>query len=532
MPQPVSHILDARGEPMKKHASVAPYSGASSYGAASLTDASIAAWQPRLDSADSANTFERERIASRVHDLARNDGWASAGVQKIVDMAIGSGLRLSCKPGWRALGQTPEWAAEFGNRVEALWVSHANDPRRYIDAERKLNFAGLVALKFRHRVLDGQCLSILRWRERGGKFATCEQVIDPDRLSNPQNRSNTEFLRDGIELDSDGAAWRYYIRSAHPGDYYAGARTARWDVVDRETEWGRPIVIHDFEPSRAGETRPVSPLAPVLAKFRMLSQYDRAELQAAILNAVFAAFLESPFDGEDIVHGLDNVVRYQELREETAKRTGLKVDGVRLNMLAPGEKFNMTQAVRPAVAFGAFETTCLRNIATAMGLSYEQLAMDWSQTNYSSARAALVEVWRYIGARRAFFSAGAVMPHYMAWMEEAFDRGYLEVPPGAPDFWDEPYAYLGCEWIGPARGWVDPVKEAQGAQLRQEGMLSTLEKEGAEQGIDWQETLVQRARELREIDRLDLPRPQWGQPVKLQSGEEAAPAASPSEELA
>lgn len=520
-----SGILDHRGQPMRASAAAVPYGGSqSAYMAASLSDASIAAWTPRLESADSANSFERDRIASRVHDLVRNDGWASSGVQKLVDAAIGGGWRLSSKPDWFFLGQTREWAAEFADRVESLWSMHAQDPRHYIDYERKLDFAGLIALKFRHKVIDGECLSVLRWRERGGMFATCEHVIDPDRLSNPNWRSDTEFLRGGVELDSDGAAMAYHIRSAHPGDTYVGAMRGIWEAVDRETEWGRPIVIHHFEPGRAGETRPVSPLAPVLAKFRMLGRYDAAELQAAILNAIFAAFLESPFDGEDIVNSMDDVVRYQTLREETALRTGLKVDGVRINMLAPGEKFNMPQATRPAVAFAAFEAACIRNIAGAMGLSYEQLAMDWSKTNYSSARAALVEVWRFISARRQRFAAGAVMPHYMAWMEEAFDRGYLETPPGAPSFEEAPFAYLAAKWIGPPRGWVDPVKEAQGAQLRMESMVSTLEDECNEQGLDYHEVLEQRARERKEMEEHGLPIPEWGQGVPLSSGEERAMA--------
>ncbi|MCW5727241.1 phage portal protein [Parvibaculum sp.] len=515
----VSSIVDHRGRPMRAAASAAGWPQ-SAYTAASTTDVSVDQWLPRLESADSANSIERERIAARVHDLARNDGWASSGVQKLVDAAIGGGWRLSSKPDWFALRQTKEWAVEFAERVESLWRGHANDPRRYIDLERKLDFAGLLALKFRHRVTDGESLSVMRWRERGGMFATCEQVIDPDRLSNPNWRSDTEFLRGGVELDSDGAAIAYHIRSAHPGEMWRGASAARWDAVERETSWGRPIVIHDFEPSRAGETRPVSPLAPVLAKFRMLGRYDVAELQAAILNAVLAAFLETPFSAEEVLESmnLDKLGDYQTLRAETHKATGMRLDGVRLNMLAPGEKVVMPQAIRPAVSFAAFETACLRNIAGAMGLSYEQLAMDWSKTNYSSARAALVEVWRFIVARRSRFAAGAVMPHYMAWMEEAFERGYLEAPPGAPAFEELPFAYLDCKWIGPPRGWVDPVKEAQGAQLRMEAGFSTLEHENAEQGLDWEETLEQRKRELAVMKELGLPIPEWGQAVPLQSG--------------
>lgn len=520
----VPAILDARGRPMQR-GMVAPGGyGSTAHDAASLTSAALGAWQPRLESADSANSFERDRIAARVHDLVRNDGWASAGVQKKLDMAIGGGWRLSCKPDFRALGQTPEWAAEWSTKVEALWRAHTTDPRRFVDLERELDFSGLIGLKFRHFTIDGESLSVLRWKPRGGMFATCEQIIDPDRLSNPNWRADTELVRGGKERDSDGATIAYYIRSAHPGEIYQGARRAVWDRVERETEWGRPIVIHHYEPSRAGESRPVSPLAPILAKFRMLGRYDQAELQAAILNAVFAAFLETPFSGEEITQNMDNVIEYQNLREETHKRTGLRVDGVNLNLLAPGEKFNMSQAVRPAVAFAAFEAACLRNCASAMGISYEQMSMDWSQTNYSSARGALMEVWRHITARKSHFASGAVMPHYMAWMEEAIDRGYLETPPGAPSFWEAPVAYLGADWIGPARGWVDPVKEAQGSQLRQEAGVSTLEKEAAEQGGDYKEIMIQRRREMDEAQSLGLTLPTWGGPVPLAADTNSDPA--------
>jgi lambda family phage portal protein len=519
-------ILDHSGRPMQR-GMVTTGGALSAYEAASLTSAAVGAWQPRLDSADAANSYERDTISARVHDLVRNDGWASAGLQKKVDMAIGGGWRLSCKPDFRALGQTPEWAAEMSDKVEALWRAHTTDPRRFVDLERELDFAGLLALKFRHFCADGECLSVLRWKERGGMFATCEEIIDPDRLSNPNWRPDVETLRGGKERDADGVVVAYHIRSAHPGDTYFGARRAVWDRVPRETDWGRPIVIHHSEPARAGESRPVSPLAPILAKFRMLGRYDQAELQAAILNAVFAAFLESPFSGEELVQGMDNIVEYQELREAVHQRTGLRVDGVRLNTLAPGEKFNMTQAARPAVAFAAFEAACLRNIASAMGISYEQLSMDWSQTNYSSARGALMEVWRHITARKAHFAQGAVMPHYMAWMEEAFDLGYLEAPPGAPEFWAAPVAYLGCDWIGPARGWVDPVKEAQGSQLRQEAGVSTLEKEAAEQGGDYKEIMIQRRREMDEAAALGLTLQTWGGPVPLAAEVNDVPAAAP-----
>jgi len=42
-----------------------------------------------------------------------------------------------------------------------------------------------------------------------------------------------------------------------------------------------------------------------------------------------------------------------------------------------------------------------------------------------------------------------------------------------------PGAIMRARWIGPARGYVDPVKEAEAAALRMESMTSTLEDECA-----------------------------------------------------
>ena len=135
--------------------------------------------------------------------------------------------------------------------------------------------------------------------------------------------------------------------------------------------------------------------------------------------------------------------------------------------------------------------------------------MDWSRTNYSSARAALNEVWRGISTKFAAFVEQVVTPIHLAWADEAFDSGYLKEPEGAPKFWDAPAAYLRGRWIGPPRGYVDPVKEMEASSLRVEGLVSTIRDENADQGRDYEETLDQieaenEMLEERGIDRLSL----------------------------
>jgi capsid protein len=69
--------------------------------------------------------------------------------------------------------------------------------------------------------------------------------------------------------------------------------------------------------------------------------------------------------------------------------------GVRIPILFPGEKVGFQAAARPNTAFAEFEAAALRNIAAGTGtVSYEQLSGDWSRTNYSSARASLLEIWK------------------------------------------------------------------------------------------------------------------------------------------
>ena len=54
--------------------------------------------------------------------------------------------------------------------------------------------------------------------------------------------------------------------------------------------------------------------------------------------------------------------------------------------LFPGTKLNMTPMGTPGGVGTSFEASLHRNIAAALGVSYEEYSRDYSQTNYSSAR--------------------------------------------------------------------------------------------------------------------------------------------------
>lgn len=489
-------ILAADGSPMRAQAPV------TSYQAADPISQDLAGWHPFLGSADADLLPERPEIVARIRDLVRNNGWASGAVRRELDSVIGSGLRLSCKPDWRALGLSADWAAEWADLVEGQWRLWADDPACWCDATRHSTMGGLFGLAYRHYAVDGDALAVLQWRPHGGLYATTVRVIDPDRLSNPHDGMDTETLRAGVELDDWGAATAYHIRRRHPGDWSTTSRDGfTWERFPRETPWGRPVVVHHFDKERDEQSRGIGRLTPVLERLKMLDKYDKVELQAAVLNAVLAAFIESPFDHELLSDVLDDgkLTGYQDMRRAFHEVRGLTLGGVRIPALFPGERIGFHTAARPNQAFAAFESAALRNIAAGIGISYEQLSADWSKTNYSSARAALLETWKTLIGRRKAFAVGFCQPVFGAWLEEAIDRGTAPLPAAAPDFNAARAAYTRCDWIGPPRGWVDPVKERQGALLGIAGGLSTLQDEAAEQGKDYQDILAQLAREMADM---------------------------------
>ncbi|WP_139838935.1 phage portal protein, partial [Xenorhabdus vietnamensis] len=306
---------------------------------------------------------------------------------------------------------------------------------------------------------------------------------------NPQERFDLESVRGGVEIDSDGAPTAYHIREAHIGDWWSGRKTMTWQRIRRETDWGRPIVVHDFDHERGAQHRGMGILAPIVQRLKMLIKYDQSELEAAILNAIFGAYIESPYDSQMVASALgdtgdisgDELSAYQTQRAEyyEDKRLNLQ-NGARIPHLFPNEKIVTISATRPTSNFDGFESAVLRNIAAATGLSTQQVTQDWSDVNYSSARAAMLEAWKTLTRRRDDFAIGFAQPIASAFVEEIHDIENLPLPNNAPDFLDAKAAYCRARWMGPGRGWVDPVAEKKGAILGMDAGLSTLEMEAAE----------------------------------------------------
>jgi lambda family phage portal protein len=498
--------------------------------AAQWTSPEMGDWLPWIRSADAEFNIYRDRVVARSRDLVRNDGWAAGSVNRILDSTIGGTYRLSAQPDYRALAARygaafdAEWAADFRRTAEALWRGYSEDVGRWNDLGRQLTVAQQLRLALRHQLIDGESLAISYWRpDRIGRgaasYATAFQIVDPDRLSNPYQSVDTRYLRGGVEVDDHGAPLAYHIRRAHQNDWYNAVESMEWERVVREDDDGWRRVIHAFDTDRAGQNRGIPIFAPVISRMKMLARYYGVELQAAAINAVFGTYITSPFDQEMVEEALNDGDRlgfYQAFREEHHEKNALMLGGARIPTLAPGEAITSVSSERPMGAMTPFAHEMLRGVAAVLGVSAEQVTQDYSETNYSSARAGIVEAEKTGKRRVAMFNSQVATPVYANWLHEAMDRGELPLPKGAPDFIDARTAYSRCKWLGTGRGWIDPQSERAGEIMGMDAGFSTLENVCAEiEGADWEETLDQRQREVQAFKDRGLEPPTWAnmQPV-------------------
>jgi len=465
-------------------------------------------WTPPNMSPNQQIALTKELSDARGRDMVQNDGYAMGTVAIHRDSIVGAQYRLNAKPNWRVLGVTEAWARSWQQEVEARFNLVADSPNNYFDAAGVNTFTGLIRLAISGALMTGEVLATAEWlRQNNRPFKTAVQMVSPSRLSNPNGMSDDTTLRSGVVQDMFGRPVGYNIRKAYPGAEL-GMDDWQWVYVPAEKPWGRKQVIHIFEQLLPDQARGMSEMVSVLKQMKMTRNFQEIVLQNAVVNASYAASIESELPSEVVFSqmGLNQDTFSQMLQSymmslmDYAKGSkNLQMDGVRIPHLFPGTKLKMQPMGTPGGVGSEYEESLLRNIAASLGLSYEQFSRDYTKTNYSSARASMSETWKYMNSRKKLVADRFASTIYGLWLEEEIANGNVPLPPGkSRDWFYEPLvkdALTCAEWIGASRGQIDEKKETDAAIARIKNGLSTYEIEIARLGGDWRTVFEQRAEE-------------------------------------
>jgi lambda family phage portal protein len=439
---------------------------------------------------------EREVIARRAEDLVDNNPNAASVIDSMTVNVVGPGLKPQSRVDRKALGLTEDQANELQESMERAWkIWNLEAHSRGLATFNDLQFLALHSVLtkgeylFLPRMLDDNL-----YPERTFSYAL--QDIHPSRMSTPFDFFDREHIIDGVEVNEDGRPIAYWV--SNPSRFDGGELRSSASYSRIPARKGhRPGMLHGFRLTREEQYRGRSVLSPAMKLYRHLDDSVDYSLIGQIMAASIPVFIASqdpnaaaaagsyatpePYDDD----GNPNPTYHKNYAPGT------------ILYGSPNEKPYILESNHPGNNFEAFARLIMRAMAAATGMPYEVLAKDFSQTNYSSARAALLEAWRVYMIYRSWAGAHFCQVNWAMVQEEAFLRGLWTIPAGAPDFYDAQHAYLGTRWIGPARGYIDPVKEIVASIKGMEANILTHADVVAEQGGDGQEVAEIRAAERR-----------------------------------
>lgn len=493
----------------------------------------LANWNPGLQSADLDIIPSKPLADARARELLRNDAYIQGGANLHKDNIVGSQFLLNAKPATRVLwGNLDDtWETEFQEEVEELFDLCAESPDHLFDAAGINTFTGLVRLAVGIHVMAGEVLGTVEWVKDGRPFNTAIQMVDTDRLQNPPTVLYNNQVRGGIKRDVNGKPISYFIRTRHPNDYLPfwtfQSSLDMFTEVPRALKWGRLQVIHLFEQTRPDQTRGIAEMTAALKEMHITHRFRDVTLQNAVTQALYAAVITSDLPTEAIMQKMGGstdaqafqkaigdymVGHFSTVEQFAGGSKNLKADGVMTPHLPPGSKLDILTPGKGGPLGMEFEASLLRYIAATLGVSYEQLSRDYTNTNYSSARAAMTETWKFMQARKKVIADRFATIIYRLWLEEIINADMLKSFPKAKAAMLYTNGRLNmkfealarCDWIGASRGQIDELKETQAAVLRINNGLSTAEDELARLGKDFRKVFRQLKREQMLQDALGI----------------------------
>jgi lambda family phage portal protein len=445
-------------------------------------------WVTSSTSADAEIAASLVRLRDRARQLVRDNDYARAAVRAVRDNVVGTGIKLQAQvPMLRGRGRLDQ---ATNDRIEAAWA-------RWGRAET-CHTAGRLSWPDIERLAIGACaeagevfVRMVPQAFGGGRAQLALEVLEADLLDEtvdgaggiPGQLAGGSW-RMGVHVDDWGRPLEYAFLTHHPGDRRGGPIGRRHVLVPAEQ------VIHLAILERPSQTRGVSWFASAIKQLHQLAGYSEAEVVRARASASLMGFVTT--DGE---------LAGETLGEEIEGEYVSQFEPGVIKTLFPGQAITVPDLNAPDGQFEPFVRVMLRAMATGLGVSYESISNDYSQTNYSSSRLSLLaerEHWRSL---QQYLIRELHSRVFRAWLRAAVAAGELTLPgyDAAPERYEEAVRFV-------PRGWdfVDPQKE--GAAYRaavRDGFMSHSEVV-ASRGGDYQELLQARAAELAQCDELGL----------------------------
>jgi lambda family phage portal protein len=397
-------------------------------------------WSALNTSADSEILTSLRLLRARSREMVRDNAHAKNAVRIVQNNVVGGGIGFQAQ----VVNARGKLINDVNDQIEQAWEKWCG--------RKTCHTAGLLGMPEILRLVMGQLVEagevLIRKVKKpfgGGKIPFALEVIEADRLMDQWQTAqapNGNAIRMGVEIDEWGRPVAYWLHPTHPGDYqFRSFDPSKFLRVPAEE------ITHLYIIERWPQTRGVPWFHAVLRRLNDMKGYAEAEIVAARAAANIVGFIKAP---EPLApDGIEGGQRVIDAEPGTFKQ------------LLPGEDFVGFNPSRPNAALEPFMRFMLREMAAGIGLSYESLSRDYSQSNYSSSRLALLDdrdLWRVL---QGWLIRTFLVEIHAEWLDAAVLAGLVNVP----DYYSNPEKYRCGRWKPRGWSWVDPTREVNAYRM-------------------------------------------------------------------
>lgn len=392
----------------------------------------------------------KDQLRQRAQRLYEVNALANGIVDRCVENVVGQGIQVQARSGSKAWNKKAE--AAFND-----WAYSGADVRRLGDF-----FTHIQPTLFREHLINGDGGAIL---VDDGSL----QIINGDMIETPPNQSADDKVIDGVRINRLGRPTKFYVRE---GD----------DISDDYTTVDRRDFIYYPHISDSRDTRGTSYFQQAINAnlFDQLDANIEAVVAASQMAAMFGLLIKQ-------VGGLGTISNLQQTTDAAGNAAReFPMEPAMVKYLLPGEDVSQITPQQPGQNWPDFISLVSRFLGLPFGLPLELILMDFSRTNYSSARASLLQAYRVFRCHQQRF-INVVLRRVWRWRISKFTKE--NVLPERSDMFKH-------EWLPPGWQWVDPQKEAVGHLLALDAGYGTLADICVGLGKDFGEVVEQRKQEV------------------------------------
>lgn len=447
-------------------------------------------WSPSNTSADAELASSLTTLRNRSRALVRDAPYAKRLKTICVNNIIGSGIGLQAQVGT----SRGELNQRINDDIEKAWYEwceadscHTGGTLHFSDLERALMGEQFEA---------GEVFIRLHFSAFGNsRIPLALELIEAERLADefsfpaqPGTLAAGNTVRLGVEMDSFYRPVAYWIRERHitESHMFSGG-------TDRLERVPATQIIHLRTVNRWPQTRGEPWMHAVIRKLNDMDGYSEAEIVAARGAANYMGFIERPEQDPDIATTKEDGSREITLEPGTIEE------------LLPGEKFNGYMPTRPNANMDPFMRMMLREVCAGVGPSYESTSRDYSQSNYSSSRLALLDdkdLWR---VHQSTWLRSFRMIVHRIWLQQAvLARAVTSIP--IESYASDPRKFEKVNFKPRGWSWIDPTKEVEAyKQAVRAGFMTVSDVIALTGGgQDLEEVLTARRHELDLMESHDL----------------------------